>query len=179
MIRTYWQRYWYKWQLKREFTNWGYDFRRFSIESFKSWLEEEIQRQIFLIPFPIPNRAFGLWLSDAEDPYEYIFFPANRPSIYQNHIQLHEMCHIKSGHQTWPITGREVTGLLNGTISLDDFIPLALLRSEQKHTDEDLQAEMLASLIQERVIFHDRFAELTVAWSSNPIFAEHLKIFEA
>lgn len=179
MIKSYWQRYQYKRQSKKEFSNWHYNFQLFSIESFKSWLEQEIQRQIFLIPFPMPNKAFGLWLSDAEDPHEYIFFPANRPSIYQNHIQLHEMCHIKSGHQTWSITSREVSGLLNGTISLDNFLPVALLRSEQKQTKDDLQAEMLASLIQEQVIFHDRFAELTVAWSSNPIFAEHLKILEA
>ena len=81
-----------------------YDFRDFTIEHFINWVGELKGRRIFSFPLKMPAGLFGAWLSDGEEPNEYIFYRANVPPMYQIHIQLHELAHILLEHPTLRIT---------------------------------------------------------------------------
>jgi hypothetical protein len=128
----------------------GYDFRTFTICNFVSYIAQQKQREIITIPWRMPPTLFGAWMSDEDEPKEYIFYRNPAPMIHQVHIQLHELSHLLLGHPTLQINGRLIAKVLEGEASLP-FAGLPRLRSPQKDALE-IQAEALASLIQKKVI---------------------------
>src|SRR3989337_2451240 len=78
----------------------GYDFHTFSIEGFISFVSQNKGREIITIPWGMPATLFGAWVSDDEEPREYIFYRDDVPVIHQVHIQLHELSHFLLGHRT-------------------------------------------------------------------------------
>ena len=164
-------------RLQGEMEQWGYDFSQFTLESFKTWVEGCLQRTIVFIPTSATPRLHGLWLSDAEDPYEYIFYDKDAPPILQIHTQLHELAHILCGHQTWNITHADLIAVAQGKQDLKVYLPLVLAR-RSKETIEEQEAETLAALIQKTVIRYDHIDELTTILSSSHDIAAHLKTLE-
>jgi hypothetical protein len=150
-----------------------YDFRSFSIEGFISYIGETKRREILTIPWTMPATVFGAWMSDDEEPKEYIFYRDNVPTIHQVHIQLHELSHLLLGHPTLHINRKKIAEVLRKMTSLP-FADLPRLRSPNQ-TECETQAEVLATLIQERVIQSSRIDQLLNDLSSEEKLASFLK----
>jgi alkanesulfonate monooxygenase SsuD/methylene tetrahydromethanopterin reductase-like flavin-dependent oxidoreductase (luciferase family) len=138
-----------------------YDFSQFTMEGFRCWLEQRRGRRIEFVPWTPRSTLSGAWLA-ATNGCDYVFYDEDTPAIYQAHVQLHEMAHMICGHPAVEI------GFLNQADA--DTIESLLLRSVHP-AETDLEAEMLASLIQERVLRHGRLQELLKAISSDGGFA--------
>lgn len=155
-----------------------YDFRAFSIDHFIHRVEQKKGRKILLIPFKYPAGSFGTWFTDDEEPNEYIFYRSNVPPIYQIHNQLHEIAHFLLGHPTLHINRKILAEVLRGERELP-FREYALLRSNNSSTGEkyirEVEAETLASVIQERVIRHAQLDRLTRGISSDKNIANYLE----
>ena len=132
-----------------------YDFRNFTIEHFLQWIGDLKGRRILSIPLEMPIGLFGAWLSDDEEPNEYIFYRQNVPPIYQIHIQLHELAHFLLGHPTLHINREILASALDGKGVLP-FNQLAQLRSAARSESDksilEVESETLASVIQEQII---------------------------
>jgi hypothetical protein len=155
-----------------------YDFRNFTIEHFIQWVGDLKGRQILSIPLAMPIGLFGAWLSDDEEPNEYIFYRHNVPPIYQIHIQLHELAHFLLGHPTLHINREILASALSGKGDLP-FNELTRLRSAGKPEDSrsirEVESEILASVIQEQIIRHSQLEQLTRGISSDKNIANYLK----
>ncbi len=150
-----------------------FDFSSFTIESFIQCIGEAKGRQIITIPWDMPPTLFGAWISDEEEPNEYIFYRRNVPVIHQIHIQLHELSHFLFGHPTLQINRKLIAEVVAGTAFLP-FTELPQLRSP-KRADVETAAETLANLIQERAIRNSRLDELTHALSSDERLVNFVK----
>ena len=150
-----------------------FDFQAFTIEKFVSWIGVLKGREILIFPWEMPRSLFGAWMSDGEEPKEYIFYRNNLPRIHQIHIQLHELAHLLFGHPTLKIDRKLIVEVMRGQAELP-FDDLVLLRSP-KRTEFETEAETLASLIQEQVIRHSQLLRLTQDISSDEKLAGFLK----
>jgi len=150
-----------------------YDFRGFTINGFISFVGEKRGRQIISTPWIMPPALFGAWMSDVEEPKEYIFYRPNTQIIHQVHIQLHELSHLLLGHPTLQINREMIADVLRGEASLP-FSELLRLRSPM-HSDLETQAETLAALIQKEVIRRSNLDQLMEDLSSEEKLAHFLK----
>ena len=150
-----------------------FDFQAFDIEKFISWIGVLKGREILTIPWDMPRNLFGAWMSDGEEPKEYVFYRNNVPRIHQIHIQLHELAHLLFDHPTLKIDRKLIEEVMRGQAELP-FDDLVLLRSP-KSTEFETEAETLASLIQEQVIRHSQLLRLTQDISSDEKIAGFLK----
>jgi hypothetical protein len=140
-----------------------YDFSRFEMEGFARWLERRRGRRVLFVPWRMPASVSGIWLADPD--FEFVFYEQHTPPLHQSHIQLHEMAHMLCGHSTLEIGPQQVHVLLRQTAADPAFLQLLLCSPHSREVD--LEAEMLASLIQERVLHHHRLRELTRAVPSD------------
>jgi hypothetical protein len=154
-------------------TDLRYDFQDFSIDHFITHVSETKKREIISVPWKMPPTLFGAWMSDGEEPKEYIFYRDNVPLIHQVHIQLHELSHFLLGHPTLQINRNKIGDVLTGKTSFP-FAELPRLRSSDK-SELELQAETLAALIQKQVIRHSNLEQLTSNLSSETKLANFLK----
>lgn len=142
-----------------------FDFPSFTIEEFIGRISALKGREIFMVPWDMPATLFGAWMSDGEEPKEYVFYRSNLPLIHQIHIQLHELAHLLLGHPTLKIDRKLIMAVLKGEEALP-FSDMVLLRSP-KLVELETEAETLASVIQEQVIRHDQLLRLTQDISSD------------
>ena len=149
-----------------------YDFRRFTIGGFLASVGENKGREIIATPWPMPRKIFGAWLSDDEEPREYIFYRDNVPVIHQIHIQLHELAHFLLQHPTLRINQKLIAEVLDGQTSLP-FGDSLKLRSPNQNPIEK-EAEELADLIQRQVIENLQLAQLSQSTSQRTL-ADFLK----
>jgi hypothetical protein len=152
----------------------GYDFHHFSIGGFISFVSEAKKRQIITIPWNMPSTLFGAWMSDGEEPKEYIFYRDDVPLIHQVHIQLHELSHFLLGHPTLLINRKRLSQLLERKASLP-FDELPRLRSSE-NSEYETQAETLAALIQKHVIKSSSIDQLLDDLSSEHKLASFLQV---
>lgn len=150
-----------------------YDFKKFTLSGFLSFVSEKKGREIITIPWSMPATLFGFWMSDGEAPKEYIFYRNNVPIIHQIHIQLHELSHFLLGHPTIQIDQKMIVDVIERKAPLP-FADLLQLRSP-KQTESETQAEILATLIQERVIRYSHLDQLVNDLSSEEKLATFLK----
>jgi hypothetical protein len=150
-----------------------YDFRKFTLREFISFVSEKKKREIITIPWSMPPTLFGVWMSDGEEPKEYIFYRDNVPIIHQIHIQLHELSHFLLGHPTLQISQKMIVDVMRRKAPLP-FADLPRLRSP-KQAEFETQAEVLATLIQERVIHSSHVDQLANDLSSEAKLAAFLK----
>ncbi|CCF85428.1 hypothetical protein [Nitrolancea hollandica] len=120
----------------------------FSAQAFCALLAAQRGRPILLQP--VANRAgpWGLWVATAAT--DYIFYEQETSPLHQEHIILHEACHILCAHRATPIAEAELPRLL-----FPDLCPEMVQRVLQRtsySTPDELEAELLASLTLERVM---------------------------
>lgn len=137
-----------------------YDFSQFTMEGFRRWLEQRRGRKIICMPWDMPPCMSGAWLTSNK--VDFIFYEQSTALIHQVHIQLHEIAHMLCGHPTVKIGVRQTNMLFRQIVaqSTNQESHSLLLRST--HSDEiELEAETLASFIQENVLRHKRLQELS------------------
>ena len=160
-------------QARKILSELNYDFHAFSIDHFIDWIETVTGRKLLLFPWPMPSGMFGAWMSDGDEPREFIFYRNDVRTLHQIHIQLHEIAHFLCGHPTKSITKREIQESRESGTPLP-FDQLVKLRSAEK-TVYEFEAESLASLIQEQVIRNSQIEQLTKGVSSDKRVAESLR----
>lgn len=151
-----------------------FDFSEFTMDSFVAWIESRINREIRFKSWPMPPGMFGVWMSDAEEPVEHIFYDDAGPMIQQVHTQLHELSHIVCAHPTARLTRSEMQELLLRSAEDPTVLSHVLLRAPAKDGMEE-EAEILASLIQHQVINNKRIKQLAITASSNDDLSGHFK----
>ena len=156
------------WELK-------FDFADFSMETFLRCVSRKKGREIIPIPWEMqmPSGLFGAWVSDSDEPIEYIFYRGDLSPIHKIHTQLHELSHFLCGHPTLHIS-QELLGQVAFEKASLRFADLPKLRSPNKAQIE-AEAETLAHLIQERVVRHASLAQLTGDLSAEKSFADFVK----
>lgn len=159
-------------QARKILNDLNYNFRAFTIDHFIMWIEAYKSRRLIMIPWKMPSGMFGAWMSDGDEPREYIFYRDDVTLLHQIHIQLHELAHFLCGHPTKAITRQSLQESRAGIRELP-FNDLVKLRSSEINTFEH-EAESLASLIQEQVIRHSHIQQLTRGISSDEKIAEYL-----
>jgi hypothetical protein len=164
-------------RMKALLTELDFDFREFTMDRFVAWVQERKGREIRFIPWQMPPGMFGLWMSDAEDPCEHVFFDSVAPPLHQVHIQLHELAHIICDHPTARLTHIEMEDLLLRAVRDPEILNEVLLRAPNK-AELEKEAETLAALIQEQVIHHEHLQQLSVAVSSDKAVVVHFKALE-
>ena len=151
-------------QMTRLLDRLDYDFRAFTLDSFIAWVEKQIERHILIVERPLPPHVNGLWISDAEDPYEYLFIADDLPALQRTHTILHEVIHIILNHNTLKVTEAQLRSLLpmlqDDSVGLEKLWGTVLLRAYRPNREEQ-EAEIMAHLIQERLYAHERLSALT------------------
>jgi hypothetical protein len=147
----------------------GFDFSEFTMERFVHHIEKVMGRKIFLYALPLPQAIDGAWISDAENPHEYIFFNSQLPPILQAHVQLHELGHFLCGHSTFNVTS-EMLRAIKPTAKPYPIVELLMRANQSKHKQDTLseaQAEAIAMVTQARAIHVARIQELSHTGSNN------------
>jgi hypothetical protein len=109
-------------------------------------LAQDRGRPIVLKPFSGGEGPFGLWV--AGPSIDAIFFERDTSPLHQEHIILHEACHIICDHYPASVSAAAFSQLL-----FPDLHPEMVRRLLQRagySTDEEREAELLASLILRR-----------------------------
>jgi len=136
-----------------------YSFEEFTFDGFAEWIVQQRARSIIFIPYTFPSDLFGAWVKGSDK--DFIAFETDTPAIHQTHIKLHEMAHMLCGHPTVEIGKRQTQALLCSVLGPEPDVDLqaSLLRSTHSNENEE-EAEVLTSLIQERVYRNARMEEL-------------------
>lgn len=154
-------------------TSLKFNFATFTMDAFLDAIRQSKGREIITIPWDMPSMLFGAWVSDGDEAREYIFYRNNVPETHQIHIQLHELSHYLLEHPTLQINRKMIAEVVSGTTSLP-FAELPQLRSA-KHADMEVEAETLASLIQQKIIQHSKLGSLIHLTSQEENLANFLK----
>lgn len=119
----------------------------FDAATFCDALAARRGRPIVLQSIVARGGPFGFWVPTPDR--DYIFYERETSDWHQEHIVLHEACHMLWGHEPTPITAPDLAQLLVPSISPDTVRRMLQRRAypeEQEH-----EAELLATLILERV----------------------------
>lgn len=119
----------------------------FDVRTFCAVLAAKRGRPIQLRPIATRSGPWGLWV--AGPSADIIFYEQETSPLHQEHIILHEASHVLCGHRPVPAADVELMQLL-----FPDLCPETVqrvLRRASYSGDEEQEAELLASLILERV----------------------------
>lgn len=119
----------------------------FDVKSFCEALGERRGRPIQLHAVAGDEGACGVWVSVPSA--DLIFYEQNTSPLHQEHIILHEVSHLLCGHAPAPVSEHETLQLLFPDFELKT-VELVLPRAGYS-TEQEREAEILASLILERV----------------------------
>jgi len=121
------------------------DLRGAGIEAFREHLERVRQRPVYLQPCSLGRGILGLWA--ATDTADVIFYEEATTPYHQRHIVFHEGSHMLQGH-----VGPTLPDLLSTAAPhLDPKLIRSLLCRSIFNTQQEAEAEMLATLIEERL----------------------------
>ena len=118
----------------------------FDVHAFGEALARQRGRPIRLQPVAGGTRFYGLWV--ATPAADVVLYECRTSRLHQDHIILHELCHVACGHEPAPVAAEEATQLLFPDVRPEPV--QRLLRRAGSPTDEEFEAELLASLILER-----------------------------
>jgi hypothetical protein len=119
----------------------------FSARAFSHSLAARRGRPIRLQPLESPAGLTGAWV--ATTTADYIFYEEATSPLHQRHIILHELSHLLCGHDAVPVLETEFSQLLLPDLQAD--MVERVLRRAAYSNEEEQEAELLASLILERV----------------------------
>jgi hypothetical protein len=89
--------------------------------------------------------TMGAWI--PTEPADIIVYERHTTRLHQEHIVLHELSHLICEHQPQAVDS-ETAGLLFPDIRWD--VVKEILKRQAYSTEEELEAELLASLIRDR-----------------------------
>ena len=118
----------------------------FNTASFCDVLATQRGRPIVLQSLVARGGPFGFWVPTPNR--DYILYERETSRWHQEHIVLHEACHMLWGHEPTPITSPELAQLLAPSVAPETVRRMLQRRAypeEQEH-----EAELLATLILER-----------------------------
>ena len=115
----------------------------FDLDVFVAGVAARRSRPLMRHAVPLRGEVFGFW---AEMPDEdLIVYEERTAPFHQRHIILHEVSHILCGHRGVPLPHATPVG----DLTLAEF--RARYRCRQQYTsEEECEAEVLATLIDER-----------------------------
>ncbi|WP_236717964.1 hypothetical protein [Actinoplanes sp. TFC3] len=120
----------------------------FDLDAFAAVVAAHRGRPLTLRPMPGlgTGAPCGLWLSLASA--DYVFYDPGTSRLHAEHIVLHELAHMLSGHRT----GLDVSGgaLARLAPDLDPRTVERILGRVSYTTAQEREAEMMASLIRAR-----------------------------
>ncbi|MFV2117041.1 hypothetical protein ACE14D_00715 [Streptomyces sp. Act-28] len=120
----------------------------FDIAEFCAYVGDLRGRRVSLRPTRGLSEATpcGMWLSTAET--DYIFYEENTSKLHSEHIILHELSHMLSGHS---FTDPDVSAVASRLMpNLNPKIVRQVLGRVSYSTEQEQEAELLASLIREQ-----------------------------
>lgn len=115
----------------------------FDLTTLRDVIATRRQRPIILQPAASKAGPFGMWAAGAN--VDVIFYDVEASPVHQQHIILHELCHLICNHRPSPLEDFEYLRLLCPDLSPE--ISNHVLRRMAYSASEDREAEMLASLI--------------------------------
>lgn len=119
----------------------------FDIHAFCDQIATQRGRSIRLYPMASGPAPCGLWV--ATESTDYIFYEASTSPLHRDHIVLHELSHLLCDHPPAPAQDNELAQQLFPDLNAS-LVRHVLARSAYSATEER-EAELLASLIRERV----------------------------
>ncbi|MFF3322697.1 hypothetical protein [Streptomyces sp. NPDC002889] len=85
----------------------------------------------------------GLWVSAATQ--DYVVFEERLAPIHQHQVILHEIGHVICDHEGSPVMTAEASRLI--LPSLDPALVRRVLGREHSHSEAEMEAELVGSLI--------------------------------
>jgi hypothetical protein len=144
-----------------------FNFDEFTMMRFVGRVEQVMGRRIFLFAITMPPTMDGAWISDADRPFEYVFFDRQLAPLHQAHTQLHEIGHILFEHETLKVSDRNLSSLIEA-VQKQTAAPHFLMRAmDKKLPREEIEAETIAMMIQTRIIRASRTNILSQSLSHN------------
>lgn len=118
----------------------------FDVHTLSRTIAERRGRPILLLPVAGLTDVCGLWI--ATDTTDLVCYESDTTRPHQDHIILHELSHVLCDHYPVALTGElDTRGLFP---DLDPAMVRAVLGRAGYTTDEEREAETLASLIRQR-----------------------------
>lgn len=103
-------------------------------------------RPLVLEAITTKTGPFGLWVATVDK--DYIFYERETSPWHQEHIVLHEACHLLCGHNPTQVDAAQFAQLMLPDLA-PDMVRRVLMRSAYPR-EEEREAELLASLILRR-----------------------------
>lgn len=116
------------------------------VQALCAMISAHTGRRIHLEPWSLTTDVAGIWF--ASGGADYIFYAQDATTPHQEHIILHELAHILSGHSEAPIDAQALHDAYFPHLD-HDVVHLAFSRSCYD-TRTEREAEVLASLIEQR-----------------------------
>ncbi len=118
--------------------------RPFDVHVLCDRLGQRRGRPIVLVPLALPPHGpCGLWINGQQQ--DYIVYEQTTSPLHQEHIVLHEVAHLVCEHPGAPQVDDAHSGRL--FTNLDPAMVRRVLARTSYSTDEEIEAELLASLI--------------------------------
>lgn len=149
-------------RLSRLIDAWGYDFSQFDIADFTGWVAARRGRPIHVIPRSLPPELFGAWIEGPTA--DFIFYEDEPLHVHTIHILLHELCHMLLGHKTAHLGSEAALRALSGAVpetNETQQLLNGLFRQFGYADEQEVEAETLSSLIQQRVFREAGLAALS------------------
>lgn len=118
----------------------------FDIATFTETVANRRGRPIALKPITLNGEVSGAWV--AMPSVDIVFFEERTSPLHRLHIMLHELSHILCDHYGIALDVDGLQSLLRSTVPVER---LRALQRNQYSDEEEQEAEVLASLILERV----------------------------
>lgn len=119
----------------------------FDVRSFCDLLAASRGRAILFSAMMATGDPCGLWV--AGPSLDVIFYERETSGLHQEHIILHEVCHLLCEHHPVPLPDSHIAQLL--CPQLDATAVHRVLQRNDYSTEEECEAEVLASLILDRI----------------------------
>jgi hypothetical protein len=119
----------------------------FDVTTFVGRIAAQRGRPLHLRPIAGLTGVCGLWI--ATDAADIVFYEQDTTPSHQEHIVLHELSHVLCDH--YPVSMNLAAQAEELLPSLDPALVRRVLGRAGYSTDEEREAEMLATLIRQRV----------------------------
>jgi hypothetical protein len=119
-----------------------------TVEAFRDAVAERRGRPIECRPVAFGTGLSGGWIPGTDR--DFVFYERDTTLVHQEQIILHEVSHILCGHRPPRVAAQEVAALLFPDVPAS--LVQRMLQRAGYSTEEECEAELLASLVLRRTI---------------------------